>query len=142
MANNRRGKTEKVEKVENDNTPSLTVVAAAEEVSAAEESAPRKNTVAALQLEVDALSESMAEIDAKLDKLQATVDRLEASTRVLAVEEDGELSPVSVSTLYRDVDVLKTISRMLVDRIKKNNAKVQQITDEADRLKTKYSRWL
>ena len=137
MASNRRKKNTK------DGTPSLTVVETEETTKAAEEtSAPRKNTVAAVWLGVDALSESVAEIDAKLDKLQATVDRLEAATRVLAVEADGELSPVSVSALYKDVDVLKSVTKILADRMKKNNSRVQAITDEADRLKSKYSRWL
>lgn len=134
MASNRRKKSTE------DSTPSLTVVEPVDDQVA--KTAKSRDTVASVRRSVETLSESVAEIDAKLDKLQAAVERLEASTRVIAVEEDGELSPVSVSALYKDVDVLKTISKMLVDRIKKNNAKVQQITDEADRLKTKYSRWL
>lgn len=137
MASNRRKKTTK------DNTPSLTVVETKETVSAAEATpAPRKNTVAALRVEVEALSESMAEIDAKLDNLQATVSRLEALTAGLAVEVDGEMSPIVVSTLVRDVDVLKSVTKILADRMKKNNSRVQAITDEADRLKAKYSLFL
>lgn len=141
MANNRRKKTKPAE----DNiAPSLSVVESDEATEGTTENglSPKKNTVAAVRLEVAALSESLAEIDAKLDNLQSTVTRLDAATRVLAVEEDGEISPVSMSMLHKDVDVLKTITKMLVDRMKKNNVKVQQITDEADRLKAKYSRWL
>ena len=109
---------------------------------ASDEPKKAKHTVASLSKEVSAMSESMAEIDSKIDALQSSVSRLDALTRGLAIEPgEGELSRVAVSTLYKDVDVLKTLTKMLVERIKKNNNRVQKITDEADRLKAKYPRF-
>jgi len=115
---------------------------AGDDVADSAKGGPRKNTVAAVRREVHALGESMAEIDKRLDTLMAAVARLEAVTAGLAVEVEGELSPVAVSTLYKDVDVLKQLTKLLVARTKKNGGRVRQISEEAERLKAKYPRWL